>query len=98
MENPAGDLEAGEARHLDVEEDDVGFMAFDGGDRFQAVSRLRDHFFRPQLSELITELLAGQLLVVNDHDLHAVICSAAISSGISMRARVPLPGSLWSVS
>ena len=73
-------------------------MPFDRGNRLEAVARLRHHFLRAQLSELVAQFFTRQRFVVDDHDLHAVICSAAMSSGISMRARVPLPGSLAIVS
>jgi len=54
------------------------------------------------LLELIAELFTSELLIVDDdyaqRGTHAVICSGAISSGTSMRALVPRPGSLSSVN
>src|SRR5258705_8305107 len=98
LEQAPGHLEAGETGHLDVEEYEIGLVPLHGRDRLESVARLGDHFEGPELSELVAQLLARQLLVVYDYDLHAVICSATVSSGISMRARVPFPGSLASVS
>ena len=52
-------------------------------------------------SELVAQFFPRQLFVVHDHHaklVHAVISSSTISSGTSMRAMVPLPGSLVNVS
>ena len=64
--------------------------------------------------ELVTQLVARKLLIVDDQDFetlagplavgrwqlscHALIGCTVASSGTSMRARVPLPGSLDSFS
>ncbi len=70
LQEPPGDLEAGEAGHLDVEEDEVGFVPFDGRNRLEAVACLRDHLLGPELFELKTELLARELLVVYYYYAH----------------------------
>ena len=102
FEEPAGDLEPPKAGHLNVEEYQIGLVSLDGADGFDAVAGLGDDLDAIQLPELIAQLLARQLLVVHhDHAqgaAHAVICSGATSSGTSMRALVPRPGSLLSVN
>ena len=94
-------FEAAETRHLDVEEHEIRLVRIDGREGLQAIARVRHDLHIIQLLELVTQFVAGQLLVVNDHHSkggHAVICSAARRSGTSMRAVVPWPGSLVSVS
>ena len=57
-----------------------------------------------ELLELIAQLFARELLVVDDEDaqrgyvMRVIVFTVRRSSGTSMRARVPLPGSLSSVS
>ena len=67
-EQPPGHLEPGQPRHLDVEEHEVGLVALDGGQRLDAVAGLRDDLDIAELLELVAQLLARQLLVVDDHD------------------------------
>jgi hypothetical protein len=99
-EKPPCDLKPADAGHLDVQEHQVRVVALGRCHGFEAVARLRDDLHVGEPFELVAQLVTGMLLVVDDHDAkrvaHAVICSAAISSGISMRAVVPSPGSLVS--
>ena len=98
-EEPPRDLEAGEAGHLDVEEDEVGFVPFDGRDRLEAVASLRDHLRGPELFELKAELLARELLVVDDA---RPSCGDLLRrhqlGNLDARASCLCPGSLVSVS
>jgi hypothetical protein len=121
FEQPPRHLEPPEPGHLDIQEHQVGFVSFYSGERFYPVGGLANHFDIAELVELVTELLASQLLVVDDKNSHsttsktpgvissslprkshpvsqAVICCTAVNSGISMRALVPRPGSLVSLS
>src|SRR5712671_1215782 len=60
-------LEAGEPRHLDVEEQHVGRMRFDLPQGRDAVARLRDDVkIRPERAEQLRELLAQQRLVLGN--------------------------------
>ena len=67
VEHPARDLEAGQPRHLHVEEHEVGLQAVDGRQRFHAVARLSDDLDPAQLSEQKSQLIPGQLLVVDEN-------------------------------
>ena len=118
LEESPCDFEAAETRHLNVQEDQIRFMSFDGGEGLEAVCRLAHDLDIAKLVELIAELVTRQLFIVDDKDSHsvpregqtpshtftcegvvpphAVICCTAVSSGISMRALVPCPGSLVS--
>ncbi len=100
-EHAARNLEAGQAGHLDVEEHEVRIDTIEGGERLESIAGLCHDFNLAELSELVTQLLPGELLVVDDDGAqraHAVIFSASDSSGTSMLAQVPLPGSLVSLS
>ena len=66
-EQAPGHFEPAQPRHLDVEEDEVGLVAIDGGQGLQAVARLRHDLDVADLLELIAELLPRELLVVHDH-------------------------------
>ena len=60
-------LDAGHARHADVEEDDVGTVLLGQRDRLGAVLRLGDDLERgPDLGQAGAQLLAQQPLVVGD--------------------------------
>ncbi len=59
------DAEAVEARHLHVEEDEVGRELLDEVDRLDAVLALRDDI-DVELAQEIRKLVARKLLVVND--------------------------------
>ena len=101
FDEPPRHFESAEAGHLDVEEHEVRLVLLDCGQCLQAVARVRHDLHIVQLLELVAQLVAGELLVVHDHHSqggHAVICSDARSSGTSIRAVVPRPGSLVSVS
>ncbi len=60
------DAEAIEARHLDVEEDEVGGVFLDEVDGFEAVFALADEGDFGEGFEKEGELLAGGFFVVND--------------------------------
>ena len=72
------------------------------------LARLADDLDVLGLVELEAQLFTGELLVVHDQHpqaaaegrgaAHAVIRASVCSSGTSIRARVPLPGSLKSDS
>src|SRR5205823_13615308 len=100
LEQPPRDFESGEARHLDIEEDDIGAEPIDRRDRFESVARLPDDFHAAELTEQKAELVARQLLVVHQHcpQVHrqAVTRSGIESSGMAMLAQVPWPGTLVS--
>jgi hypothetical protein len=101
LEQPASDLEPGQARHLDVEEDEVQLVLVERGHGLEPVAGLEHNVDVAELPELVTQLVSSELLVIHDHHAkcaHAVICSTAISSGTSIRARNPLPGSLFNFS
>ena len=66
-EHPPRDLEAGEPRHLDVQEHDVGLQLVDRGQRLDTVAGLADHLDAADLIEQVAQLVAGQLLVVHEH-------------------------------
>jgi len=90
----AGDGEAVEARHLEVEEDEVGVEAVDQLDGFEATGCLADHGDTADLFELLAEDLAGDGFVVGDESAHQ---TAALSRGTSKPTEV-LAGweSMWS--
>ena len=71
VEQASRDLEAGQARHLDVQKDEVGLGALDRRQRLEAVARLADDFDIVQVLELVTQLLAGELFVVDDRSGHS---------------------------
>ncbi len=64
------DGEAVEARHLDVEEDDVGLVLFDELDGFNAVGAFGEDFDVADGLEQVLQLFAGQLLIVDDESRH----------------------------
>ncbi len=80
--------------------------------RLHAVACLSDHLYAADLSEQVAQLVARELLVVDqyrsqvhrqsggpDHPVHqAVIRSGSVTSGISMLAHVPRPTVLVSLS
>ena len=102
VEQPPRHLEAGQPRHLHVEEHDVGLQPLDRRQRFDAVAGLADDLDAADLAEQVAELVARQLLVVDEDRAqihrHAVTRSGTVSSGISTLAHVPRPGSLVSFS
>ena len=55
-----------QARHLHVEEDQVGTMFLDQVDGFDSVGSLGDHIHAAHGFEQVLELVAGQLFVVDD--------------------------------
>ncbi len=66
-----GHVEAGHARHLDIQEQDVGLVLVDGVQRGNAVGRFRaDLKLRPQPPERQLELGAQHRLVFGDHCLN----------------------------
>ncbi len=66
------DFEAGHARHLDVEEQDVGRVLVERAQRLDAVLGLgADGELRPQLRERLAELVAQHRLVFGDHGLYS---------------------------
>jgi hypothetical protein len=100
VEQAARDLEAGQARHLHVEEHHVGLQPLNRRQRFDAVPGVADDLDTTHLSQQVAELVPGELLVVH-HDgpqvyAHAVTRSGTVSSGISTLAHVPSPGMLVS--
>ena len=66
LDEPVRHLEAVEAGHLDVEEQDVRRQALDDADRLEAVAGLRDHLDVAHLLEHVTQLFPRELLVVDD--------------------------------
>ena len=100
LDQPACDFEAGEPGHLDVEEDEIRRHFADHPQRVHAVLRLADDLRPADLSEQEAQFLARQLLVVDDQHaqgrrrVHALAFSETTSSGISIRADVPWPGTL----
>ena len=66
VEQPPRDLEAGQPRHLDVEEHEVGLQPLDRRQRLDAVARLADHLDAADLAEQVAQLVARQLLVVDE--------------------------------
>ena len=60
-------LEAGQTRHLDVQQHEVGLQAGNHIERFGTVTRLADDVDAPDLAEQIAELVARQLLVVHEY-------------------------------
>ena len=106
---PPRHLEAGQPRHLHIEEHQVGLQAVDGLERLDAVAGLADHLDPADLSEQIPQLVARELLIVHENgpQIHVRLTGigscrsrgavpAPISSGISSRAQVPCPGTLVS--
>src|SRR5262249_21916632 len=98
-------FEAGQPRHLDVEHDQIGLIFLYYAQRLHTVSRLRDDLHAADLLEQEAQLVAGELLVVDDDGAkgvglrrrrHAVILAGTDTSGITMRAQVPSPGTLSS--
>ena len=76
VDHPARDLEAGQPGHLDVEEHQVRLQAIDGLERLHAVARLADDFDAPDLAEEIAQLIARQLLVVDEDGQSDPSCCA----------------------
>ena len=66
LEHPPRDLEAGQPRHLDVEEHDVRLQAVDGRQRLDAVAGLADDLDAADLAEQVAQLVARELLVVHE--------------------------------
>ena len=64
FEQAPGHLEPAQPGHLDVEEDQVRLVTVDGGQRLDAVARLRHDFHVAELLELVAQLVARELLVV----------------------------------
>ena len=98
VDHPPGDLEAGQARHLDVEEHDVRPQPIDRRQGLDAVARLADDRHAPDLPEQESQLVARQLLVVHQNGSsaaspsspsQAVTRSGMASSGISRLTDVP---------
>ena len=67
VEQPPRHLESGQPGHLHVEEDEVGLQPLDRVERLDAVAGLADHLDAPDLPEQVSQLVAGQLLVVDEH-------------------------------
>jgi len=65
-EDLARDLEAVHAGHLDVQEDHVRREILDQADRLDTVRRLPDHVDAAHLRQEEAQLLARQLLIVDD--------------------------------
>ena len=66
VDQPPGHLEAVQARHLDVQEDDVGSRRSICGERLDAVAGLADHLDRAELPEQVAQLVPRGLFVVDD--------------------------------
>ncbi len=78
-------------------------MVFDDPEGLDAVASLTDDLDTLDLSEQEAQLIPRQLLVVDDHGPQTRPCQAeilvgTISSGITIRAQVPSPGTLSSWS
>jgi hypothetical protein len=71
FEQSSGYLESAQAWHLNVQEYEIGFMSFDGGQRFEAVGCLTDDFDIAELVELVAQFFTRQLFVVDDEDSHS---------------------------
>src|SRR3954454_12663296 len=104
-QEPASALEAGQTRHLNIEQHEVRRILVDRAERFDAICGLRDELDAVELSEQEAQLLPGQLLIVDDNCTerweirrHAVILAGMTSSGTTTRAQVPWPGTLSSCS
>ena len=103
LDQPPRDFEPGQAGHLHVEEHQVRLQLAGQPQRLDAVGGLTDDFDAADLAEQKAQLLPRQLLVVDDEDAQrrawrqAVARSGTTSSGISMRADVPWPGTLCSL-
>jgi hypothetical protein len=59
------DLEPVQSGHLDIEKDQIGREAINRSQRLDAVAGLRDDVYITELLELVTQLVARRLLVVN---------------------------------
>ena len=80
-------------------------MLFDDTQRFDAVPGLADDLDAPELLQEKAQFLPRQLLIVHDDGpevvfvhVQAVIRAGASSSGMTIRAQVPSPGTLSSWS
>src|SRR6185503_3969544 len=100
-----GDFEPRKARHLNVEQHEVGGMFVNCPQRFDTIARLVHDLDTVELTEQETQLPARQLFVVDDNRAerlqlraHAVILAGTTSSGMTTRAHVPSPGTLSSWS
>ena len=98
-----GDFEPVQPRHLHVEEEQVRLQFAAEAQRLHAVGRLRDDLDAAGLAEEEAQLLPRQLFIIHHERAqgvcrHAVARSGATSSGISMRADVPSPATLCSLS
>ena len=85
-------LDAGHARHVHVEEADVGLLLLELLDRLAAIARLRDDFeLGPRLREQALERVAQQRLVVGDQCGRACrrVTAAACRAGNSSSAQTP---------
>ncbi len=67
FDHPAGDLEAGEPGHLDIKKDDVGLQPIDRREGLDAVARLADDGHAADLPQQEPQLVARQLLVVDQN-------------------------------
>ena len=67
VEHPARHLEAGQPRHLHVEKHDIGLQPLDRRQRLDAVAGLADDLDAADLPEQVAQLVARQLLVVDEH-------------------------------
>ena len=111
LHDPPRHFEPGQPRHLDVEHHQVRLVFFDYVQRLDSVSRLADDLDAAELLEQETQLVARQLLVVDDDRAQDLLGGVgapgiyAISlagdmriSGMTIRAQVPWPGTLSSCS
>jgi len=113
VDQPAGDLEPRQSRHLDIQEDDVGPQALNCRQRVHAITRLAHDFHPFELFDQEAQLVAGEPFIVDqDHTqvqhlstlaghsrLHqAVTRSATVSSGISTLTDVPWSRTLVNLS
>ena len=106
LEQPPRHLEAGQARASGRRASpDPGSCSSITSQRLDAVGRLADDLDAADLPEQEAQLLPRQLLVVDDDGAQmlgcpaqAVILAGTTSSGITIRAQVPSPGTLSSCS
>jgi len=61
---------------LDVEQHDVRFVPLYGGQRLQAIGRLRYDLGGSDLFQLVTQLVTGELLVVDNDYPHGSLLVA----------------------
>ncbi len=102
---PPRHLEPGQTGHLHIEHDEIWRLFVDDPQRFDPVGRLPDDFDIVELAQQKAQFLPRQLFVVHDDRSkwqnfrrHAVILAGTTSSGITIRAQVPSPGTLSSCS